>query len=203
MKPRNEPSPDLLSRLPGALRQYLSGGARKVTVADHDWTITVEAPTGGLAASLPPGAVLIAANGLGDHLFLAPSGASKQLEFVVRIYWHEGPEIDVVADDLRAILFPGSPVPTERPPVMYHDGVTPVCVGDEVCVRGWFRRLQGRVDYVPGQSPKDNEMEFNGLSWVGIKVVGHAHRGHLVDPRTARLDRRVEFVRRAAGSEAK
>jgi hypothetical protein len=81
--------------------------------------------------------------------------------------------------------------------------VTSVRVGDEVCVRGWFRRLQGRVDYVPGQSPKDNEMEFNGLSWVGIKIVGHAHRGHLVDPDTARLDRRVQFVRRAAGSESR
>jgi len=68
-------------------------------------------------------------------------------------------------------------------------------------VRSWFRRLQGRVGYVPGQSPKDNEMEFNGLSWVKIEVTGRAHRGHLVDPDTARLDRRVEFLGRAGPAE--
>jgi hypothetical protein len=72
------------------------------------------------------------------------------------------------------------------PAVTYH--------GTNVPVRGW---QAGRVRYVPGISPKNDELEFNGLTWVAIHDARGEQSGHVVLPGTGQLRSNVRFVRRA------
>jgi hypothetical protein len=85
------------------------------------------------------------------------------------------------------------------PGVRYFDGSTLVSLGDHVEVRGlilFFLRKKGRVVYVPGISKHNPEMEFNGLSWVGVDFDDGTFSGTLVDPKTGCLQEIVKFLER-------
>jgi hypothetical protein len=86
-------------------------------------------------------------------------------------------------------------------PVCYHGTKTSVLVGDHVEFkiglffwRGW---QPGRVHYVPGISPKNDELEYNGLTWVAIHDARGGQSGHVVLPETNQLRKTVRYVRRA------
>ena len=53
-------------------------------------------------------------------------------------------------------------------PVCYHGTETPVLVGDHVKFKiglfFWLGWQPGRIRYVPGISPKNDELEHNGLT---------------------------------------
>lgn len=84
--------------------------------------------------------------------------------------------------------------------VLYSDGILPVHLGDEVEFRGGllllFKKFQGRVVYVPGESPFNADMESDELSWIAIDVPGKVLVRRLVDPETRRLVRWTQLVRR-------
>lgn len=87
------------------------------------------------------------------------------------------------------------------PVVTYHGAQVPVLVGDHVEFklglffwRGW---QPGRVQYVPGLSPKNPELEFNGLTWVAIHDARGGQSAHVVLPESAQLRKNVRFVSRA------
>lgn len=87
-------------------------------------------------------------------------------------------------------------LPPKPRPVCYHGGTVPVLLGDVVSVRLLFRRCEGRVVYVPGISPTNPEMDFNGLVYVGIRVPGKAMMGITVLPDTYTIKKSVQFLRR-------
>ena len=84
--------------------------------------------------------------------------------------------------------------------VYYSDGDTQVQLGDQVELRGGivllFKKLVGRVVYVPGISPLSGEMEFNGLEWVAIQIPGKALVKRLVDPDTRQLAHKTRLLQR-------
>ena len=86
-------------------------------------------------------------------------------------------------------------------PVTYHKSHMEVLVGDHIEFKSWiaFWRgwISGRVHYVPGRSPKNPEMEFNGLTWIGIGFGKGEQQGVLVVPETQQVRHTVRFVRRS------
>lgn len=82
-------------------------------------------------------------------------------------------------------------------PVTYYDGKAPVLLGDHVEVRFFFRRTQGRITYVPGLSKPHSEMEFGGLTWVGINLERGWVIKEVVDPESGRLKKGVKFLGRS------
>lgn len=80
--------------------------------------------------------------------------------------------------------------------IYYSDGMTSVLLGDYVEKRIWFKRKVGRIVYVPGISKRHQEMEFNGLSWVGIQIEGGPFVATVVDPYNKRLLKKIKFLRR-------
>lgn len=80
--------------------------------------------------------------------------------------------------------------------VTYHDRTTPVQLGDHVLTRVWFRKRQGRVVYVPGVSAFNPNLEYNGLSWVGIRLADGSFVSTVVDPDGAFLVHKEALVRR-------
>lgn len=85
-----------------------------------------------------------------------------------------------------------------RSRVTYPDRITPVELGDHVQMRIFFRRRTGRVVYVPGVSPRNPNMEFNGLAWVGVRFDNGDFVSTVVDPKDGYLRNKVAFLRRDA-----
>ena len=80
--------------------------------------------------------------------------------------------------------------------VTYADRTTPIQLGDRVETRVWFSKKQGRVVYVPGISPPNSNMEYNGLCWVGIRLDEGGFVSTVVDPKGAFLRRKEKLLRR-------
>ena len=80
--------------------------------------------------------------------------------------------------------------------VCYHDRTTPVLLGDRVQLRVFLRSRTGQVTYVPGISAINEELEYGGLTWVGIQVDNGPAVGKLVDPGSSSLEKGVRFVGR-------
>jgi hypothetical protein len=186
--------------LPEPLREFLRAGKKEFRTERDDWIVDVEIPPGYLQKSLPAGSALIANNGVGDHLFLVPDPTNHAvLAHMVRVFWHERHRFEVIAEAISSLTNPPAPTVTKRPPVLYHDRIITVKLGDEVTARNFFLRRPGRVVYVPGISKKNRDMEFNGLCWVNIRFASGSRIGTLVDPKTSRLQKSVRFVRRSTG----
>jgi hypothetical protein len=80
--------------------------------------------------------------------------------------------------------------------VRYFGVDTAVQLGDHVVIRRWFRSISARITYVPGISQKNDDMEFNGLTWVCVQIPGGTRYGVVVDPTTSELKKNVSFVKR-------
>jgi hypothetical protein len=80
--------------------------------------------------------------------------------------------------------------------VTYHDRATPVQLGDHVLTRVWFRKRKGRVVYVPGISTFNSNMEYNQLTWVGIRLEDGSFVSTVVDPEGAFLVHKDTLVQR-------
>ena len=84
-------------------------------------------------------------------------------------------------------------------PVRYYDGTTVVRLGDIVTTRVWFRlfrKVEGRVVYVPGISDKHGEFEHHGLCWIGVTTEDGTVFGSVVLPETGCLQKSLKFVAR-------
>jgi hypothetical protein len=81
-------------------------------------------------------------------------------------------------------------------PVVYHGGNTAVFLGDRVEKRGLLRKRLGRVNYVPGVSKPNQDMEFNGLVYVGIELEDGGIIAALVDPKTFSLKENIRLLDR-------
>jgi hypothetical protein len=73
------------------------------------------------------------------------------------------------------------------------DGVE---LGDHVELRGFFRKTQGRVSYLPGQPRHSAELDHGGLVSVGIQTRRGTFLGVFVDPDTLELKQSVKLLRR-------
>ena len=80
--------------------------------------------------------------------------------------------------------------------IHYSNSTDDVRLGDSVEIKVLFRRQHGRVVYVPGASCRNPQMEYGGLSDVGIRLDDGSFVATVVDPETFRLKRSVVFVGR-------
>jgi hypothetical protein len=143
---------------------------------------------------------VFANNGFGDHLFLKRRADSDEFEEIAYEFFHEGPEVKRVEDDLETLLgLKERPPSADAYPRAVYETGEPVQVGDKVQIKVWAEFWKGwqpgEVMYVPGISRKKPKYEFNGLKWVAIKFC-NGELGPLVDPKTGKL-RKVRFIERS------
>jgi hypothetical protein len=84
--------------------------------------------------------------------------------------------------------------------ITYRDRRTPVQLGDRVETRIWFRKHRGRVVYIPGTSPLNGAMAFNGLTWVGVRLDEGGFVSCIVDPAQGYLRNKVVLLSRDAAN---
>lgn len=80
--------------------------------------------------------------------------------------------------------------------ICYSDGKTEICLGDHVVKKGFFKNRFGRINYVPGNSKPNAEMDFNGLTYVGIDLESGEIIATLVDPKTFLIGKQIYFIKR-------
>src|SRR5260370_3927073 len=80
--------------------------------------------------------------------------------------------------------------------IRYFDGVTEVQLGDRVALRVLFRQRSGCVVYVPGISDPRLEFEYDGLCWVGMRLMDCSLVATIVLTKTGNLKKKVKFVER-------
>ncbi|HEX7287229.1 MAG TPA: hypothetical protein VF532_13670 [Candidatus Angelobacter sp.] len=80
--------------------------------------------------------------------------------------------------------------------VRYFDGITGVRLGDRVALRVLFRRRVGRVVYVPKVSHFNPEFEYNGMTWVGIRLEDRSLVATPILAKTGNLKKKIKFIER-------
>lgn len=180
-------------KLPAELQNFLNTGNKEFHCDEDDWEVQIaQSKDTHLRKTLSPESIIIAKNGCGDYLFL-PTLTNPE----VHVFWHEEQREEIFAAHIRNLTNPPQPVPSACKQILYHDGKTEVRLGDEVSARDVFFRRDGRVNYLPGVSKKNRNMEHGGLCWVGIKFQRGTYTGTIVDPKSFKLKKSIRFLRRS------
>jgi hypothetical protein len=149
---------------------------------------------------------VFANNGFGDYLFLKKKTDEDGFEEEAFEFFHEGPEIHRITDDLEILLgLRDRPASTDVYPKAVYETGELVQLSDRVQVKVWAEFWKGwqdgEITYAPGISKKKPQHEHGGLKWVAIKF-RNGEVCPLVDPESGKL-RKVKFVRRGISDQKK
>lgn len=144
--------------LPEPFQKAIDAGVDLFMGEDCEWKLEVEGRDEYIEKYAGGEICVIANNGFGDYLFLKRDPDSGRLLPDLYEFQHEGPVIEVVADDPYLLLGLQSRPPSGGEPPRYATGET-VKLGDRVEFKSFFRRKRGEVIYVPGVSPCDLTFE--------------------------------------------
>ncbi|MEN6319553.1 MAG: hypothetical protein ABFD82_12450 [Syntrophaceae bacterium] len=186
--------------IPITLKIFIENGNSIFRRDDGDWNVKIEpAADSHLKKDIPANALIIAHNGCGDYLFICMTdSAPKSFGTGVFVYWHEEHRYELYADNIHDLTNPAPAKPSEYKPIYYYGGTLEVQLGDEVSARDFLLRKNGRIVYLPGVSKKNRNMEYGGLSWVGIRFQKGTFSGTIVDSATFQLKKSVRFLRRSS-----
>jgi hypothetical protein len=185
--------------LPESLLKAQKAGVEYFAFDVHEWKLEFEGSVKRIEQLVGCPVFAFANNGFGDHLFLKMKPDGGAFEATVYEFFHEGPEINRIEEDLETVLeLKERPPSTDAYPKAVYATGEPVQPGDRVQIKVWAEFWkgwqEGTVVYVPGISKKNSRYEFNGLKWAAIKF-RNGELGPLVDPTTGIL-RKVRFVER-------
>ena len=180
---RPEPSASLSSAarqkmndpLPESLREAQDRGIEFFMGEHCEWKLELKKSAKFIEEIVGCSVCTFANNGFGDYLFLKRKRDGAGFDEAVFEFFHEGPEINPVTEDLATLLGLQDRPPSADtyPPAVYETGEL-VQLGDHVQVKVWAEFWkgwqQGVVEYVPGVSKKRPQHEHGGLKWVAIRT---------------------------------
>jgi hypothetical protein len=185
--------------LPTSLREARDKGIEFFPGENCEWKLELERSAKFIEDIVGCPVCIFANNGFGDYLFLRKRPDGDGFDESVFEFFHEGPEINPVSEDLSTLvgLRDRPPSAEPYPKAIYETGEF-VQLGDRVLVKVWAEFWkgwqEGVVKYVPGISKKKPQHEYGGLKWVAINFPS-GEICPLVDPETGKL-RKVRFVSR-------
>jgi len=171
---------------------------------DYEWKLECTESAKFIEAMVGCAVCVFANNGFGDYLFLKKKSDGDGFAEEVFEFFHEGPEINRLNEDLETLLgLKDRPASTDAYPKAVYETGELVQVGDRVQVKVWAEFWKGWQDgvvqYVPGISKRKPQHEYGGLKWVAVQFQ-NGQIGSLVDPDTGKL-RKVRFIRRRDADE--
>lgn len=186
--------------LPKALLQAQEKGIEYFMGEDYEWKLEIENNAGFIEEIVGSPVLIFANNGYGDNLFLKKTPNGTEYSETIFEYLHDGPEIHPVNEVLETLLGLSNRPPSNDnyPKAIYETG-EPVQLGDHVQIKVWAEFWKGWqtgiVEYVPGISNKNPQLEHGGLKWVAIRLQ-NGQICPLVDHESGKL-KKVKFVRRS------
>ena len=192
---------DMNDNLPVPLQKAQQAGIEFFMAEDHEWKLEIKGSLKHIEKAAGSPVLAFANNGFGDHLFLKKPPGGDQFDDQVFEFFHEGPEINRVAEPLDVLLgLKERPPSTDPYPKAIYDTGEMVQLGDKVQVKVWAEFWKGwqdgQVEYVPGVSKRNPRHEYNGLKWVAVRFT-HGEICPLVDPKSGKL-RKVKFLARGS-----
>ena len=171
---------------------------------DYEWTLECLESAKFIEEKVGCAVCAFANNGYGDYLFLKKKSDGDGFDEEVFEFFHEGPEIKPLTEDLETLLgLKARPASADTYPKAVYETGELVQIGDGVQVKVWAEFWKGWQDgvvqYVPGISKRKPQHEYGGLKWVAIRF-GNGQICPLVDPTTGKL-RKVRFIRRSSGRD--
>jgi len=168
---------------------------------EYEWKLKFKASSECIEKIIGSPVCIFANNGFGDYLFLKKKRNEDEFGEDVFEFFHEGPEINPVAESLNSFLgLKERPPSADTYPKAVYDTGELVQLADHVQVKVWAEFWKGWqdgvVDYVPGDSNRKPQHERGGLKWVAIQF-RNGQICPLVDPKNGKL-RKVKFVRRGS-----
>jgi hypothetical protein len=166
---------------------------------DFEWKLALETSPDFITEETGCPVLVFANNGYGDYLFLKQQTSDEPWSAEVFAYYHEGPDIASIPEDLETLLGLKERTPSQDnyPKAIYETGEL-VELGDRVQIKVWVEFWKGWQDgvvkYVPGISKKNPNHEYEGLKWVAISFKS-GEICPLVHPETGKL-RKVRFMGR-------
>ena len=187
------------NRLPKSLWEAQEKGIEFFQNEDYEWKLEYMESAKFIEEIVGCDVCVFANNGFGDYLFLKKKSDGDGFAEEVFEFFHEGPEINRVTEDLETLLgLKDRPASADAYPKAVYETGELVQVGDWVQVKVWAEFWKGWQDgvvqYVPGISKRKPQHEYGGLKWVAI-LFRNGQICPVVDPTTGKL-RKVRFVRR-------
>ena len=94
-------------------------------------------------------------------------------------------------------------MPATSSNLYYYGTSVKVRLGDRVEVRGWFGvKYRGFVSYIPGLSPKRDELEYDGVRQWAITADNESTYPILYDPEHVQPRKSIRFIMRTANTGA-
>jgi hypothetical protein len=84
--------------------------------------------------------------------------------------------------------------------LFYHGTTTEVCLGDQIKIRRWFRKVDGTVCYIPGISPPHPTIDYENVRQWGIKLRNGTVLVSGYYPERAQPRKHIRFVARSEQS---
>ena len=185
--------------LPKPLVEAQERGIEFFMGEDCEWKLEPEESATFVEEIVGCAVYVFANNGFADYLFLKKKPDGDGFEEQVFEFFHEGPEINRVSEDLETLLgLKERPASADAYPKAVYETGELVQVDDRVQVKVWAEFWKGWqngvVEYVPWISKRKTQHEYGGLKGVAIKF-WNGQICPLVDPTTGKL-RKVKFIRR-------
>jgi hypothetical protein len=192
------------NRLPKSLSDAQERGIEFFMSEDYEWKLEWMESAKFIEDLVGCSVYVFANNGFGDYLFLKKESEGNGFDEEVFEYFHEGPEINRLNEDLETLLgLKDRPSSADAYPKAVYETRELVQPGDRVQVKVWAEFWKGWQDgvvqYVPGISKRKPQHEYGGLKWVAIQF-DNGQICPLVDPDSGEL-KKVRFIRRRNADE--
>ncbi len=193
----------MADQLPGALLNAEKNRIEYFMGEHCEWKLEVEPSTTFIEEMVDGPVYIFANNGFGDYLFLKKKQESGGFDREVFEFFHEGPEINRVPEDLETLLgLKARPPSADGYPTAVYETGELVRLGDHVQVKVWVEFWKGWqdgvVEYVPGVSNADLKYEHGGLKEIAIRFRA-GQICPLVSPENGEV-RKVRFIRRESSN---
>jgi hypothetical protein len=83
--------------------------------------------------------------------------------------------------------------------LFYHGTTVDVQLGDVIIKKRFLRKgIEGVVAYIPGISPLNDELEYNGMKQWLMKMSDGTYRMAIYDPARCQPGKSIKFIRRGS-----
>lgn len=156
-------------KLPPAIQKALDHKIEFFTDIHCEWKLEITLQNEYIKEVVGSEIVVIANNGYGDYLFLKTDSHELAPKLPLYKFWHEGPEIEQVEEELDVYLGLCPYPPSNTPIPKYSNGQT-VTLNDDVEFKSFFRKKKGRVTYITGISPLNHKIETVGIACIEVEL---------------------------------
>jgi len=156
-------------QLPDPIQDVFDRNIEFVTDEHNEWKLEIEGGNDYITEIVNAEVLVIGNNGFGDYLFLRIGSESQRPQVPLFQFWHDGPEVNEVEEELECYFGLRLYAPSATPTPKYADGSN-VSLGDDVEFKSFFSKKRGKVTYITEISALNHNIETIGISGIEVEL---------------------------------